>query len=89
MKPLTKREYDVFQEMEAGKSNAEIAAALGMKIGTVKTHKKTIRLKQRAEAEQHTLEALTHEQGPAGDPEFDPDPEVEQVFGDPGPRWKS
>jgi DNA-binding NarL/FixJ family response regulator len=35
---LTERERDVFQQVAAGKSNTEIAAALHLSVATVKTH---------------------------------------------------
>jgi DNA-binding NarL/FixJ family response regulator len=35
---LTEREHDVFQQVAAGRSNTEIAAALHLSVATVKTH---------------------------------------------------
>ena len=35
---LTVREHDVFRQVAAGKSNAEIAAGLNLSVATVKTH---------------------------------------------------
>lgn len=39
---LSKREIDVLSEMAKGRSNPEVAALLGLKIGTVKTHLESI-----------------------------------------------
>jgi two-component system nitrate/nitrite response regulator NarL len=42
---LTEREFQIFEMVSAGKSNSEIAAALGVSTRTVETHKENARLK--------------------------------------------
>lgn len=45
MKKLTEREKEVLNQMARGKTNLEIAQALGIKYGTVKSHISNIFLK--------------------------------------------
>lgn len=52
--PLTEREAEIFRLLEAGRSNKEIAADLGIEVGTVKHHVhnllEKLRVRRRSEA---------------------------------------
>ena len=62
---LTARELDVFAALRAGRSNAQIARELGIRMPTVKTHVSSILVKLGAESRAHAV-ALTQYWVPPG-----------------------
>lgn len=69
MRTLTTREQQVFEQMGFDKTNQQIAETLDIKLGTVKAHKKSIRIKQSLLAAVPLEDERCDDPGPRTQPE--------------------